>query len=179
MGALARTHRKKSLPIGGRQEKETKSIKDPNRLQTIGPNLGDYTQWVRLHAPTGRKSPDLRTARERKGEKYLNRLRTIGPNLGDYTQWVRSRAPTGRKVSRSEDDIKRIKETHRVIAVEESEVLDHGVGVVFHPIVCHRHGAMRSNREAVRGVGLSTDVPGARVLRPKLVHSLHLGSGAR
>src|SRR3954449_5846353 len=26
--------------------------KDPNRLRIIGPNLGDYTQWVRLRAPT-------------------------------------------------------------------------------------------------------------------------------
>ena len=154
-------------------------MKDPNRLQTIGPNLGDYTQWVRLRAPTGRKSPDLRTARERKSEKYPNRLRTIDPNLGDYTQWVRLCAPTGRKVCRSEDGIKRIKEIHRMIAVKELEVLDHGGGEVFHPIESHRHRAMRSSREAVRGVGLSTDVPSAGVLKPKLVHNLHLGSWDR
>src|SRR3954469_8483934 len=104
VGALACTHKKQSLPIGGRQERQTndisgikiridckqsarisgttpsgcacahppeekcpdwrkagdkaKSTKDPNGLQAIGPNLEDYTQWVRLRAPTGRKSPD-------------------------------------------------------------------------------------------------------------------------
>src|SRR3954465_13233457 len=63
VGALARTHRKKV----SRLEDDTRKIKskDPNRLRTIGPNLGNYTQWVRLHAPTGRKSPDWRTTRER------------------------------------------------------------------------------------------------------------------
>jgi hypothetical protein len=35
---------------------KVKGVKDPNRLQAIGPNLGDYTQWVRLRAPTGRKA---------------------------------------------------------------------------------------------------------------------------
>src|SRR3954468_24625676 len=32
VGALARTHRKKSLSVGGRHKKETNSIKDPSRL---------------------------------------------------------------------------------------------------------------------------------------------------
>src|SRR3954468_22852891 len=63
VGALARTHRKKSLPIGGRQDKKAKSIKDPNRLLTIGPNLGEYTQWVRLRAPTERKVSRLEEGR--------------------------------------------------------------------------------------------------------------------
>ena len=44
-----------SLSIGGRHKIETSFMEDPYRLQAIGLNLGDYTQWVRLHAPTGRK----------------------------------------------------------------------------------------------------------------------------
>src|SRR4051812_12689392 len=103
VGALARIHRKKSLPIGGRQERKARH-KDPNRLRTIGPNLRDYTQWVRLRAPTGRKVSRLEEGqKEKRSIKDSNRLRTIGPNLGDYTQWVRLRAPTGRKVSRLEE----------------------------------------------------------------------------
>src|SRR3954471_18863826 len=72
VGALARTHRKKSLPIGGRIEKEATSIKDPNRLQTIGPNLGDYTQWVRLRAPTERKVSQFEEARKRRLKSLLH-----------------------------------------------------------------------------------------------------------
>ena len=34
--------------------KAQKSKEDPNRLQAIGLNLGDYTHWVRLRAPIGR-----------------------------------------------------------------------------------------------------------------------------
>src|ERR1044072_4829441 len=117
--------------------------------------------------PLEAKFPDLRKARKTNNEhqrhKDPNRLQTIGPNLGDYTQWVRLRAPTGRKVSRSEDGVKEIRETHRMIAVEVLEGLDHGGGEVFHPIECHRHEAVRSNRKAVRGVGLAADVPGARI----------------
>src|ERR1041385_3710303 len=48
---------------------KARSIKDPNRLQAIGPNLGDYTQWVRLRAPTGRKVSRLEEGR-RKGKKH-------------------------------------------------------------------------------------------------------------
>src|SRR4051812_14035147 len=72
VGALARIHRKKSLPIGGRQERKARH-KDPNRLRTIGPNLGDYTQWVRLRAPTGRKVSRLEEGQK---EKQNIKIRT-------------------------------------------------------------------------------------------------------
>src|SRR4051812_36033072 len=42
-------------PDRRKARKKKQSIKDQNRLQAIGPNLGDYTEWVRLRAPTGRK----------------------------------------------------------------------------------------------------------------------------
>ena len=42
--------RRARLNIRGKKSKE-----DPNRLQAIDPNLGAYTQWVRLGAPTGRR----------------------------------------------------------------------------------------------------------------------------
>ena len=108
--------------------------------------------------------------------KDANRLQTIGPNLGDYAQWVHLRAPTGRKVSRFEDGMKEIKETHRVIAVEELEILSHGGGEFLHPIVGHVHGAMRHDREAVRSIGLGADMPSTRVLGPKLFHRPHQNS---
>src|SRR3954467_8157600 len=48
-------------------------MKDPNRLRTIGPNLGDYTQWVRLRAPTGRKVSRLEEGQK---EKQNIKIRT-------------------------------------------------------------------------------------------------------
>jgi len=76
--------------------------KDPNRLLTIGPNLGDYTHRKEVsRLEKGKK-------KKQKKHKDPNRLQKIGPNLGDYTQWVRLRAPTGRKVSRLEEAIKEI-----------------------------------------------------------------------
>ena len=45
--------------------KAHKSKEDPNRLQAIGPNLGDYTQWVRLRAPTVSKVSRLEEGKKK------------------------------------------------------------------------------------------------------------------
>ena len=51
-------------PIGGRHKESTKKSKeDPNRLQAIGLDLGDYTQWVRLRVPTQKKKKKEKTYR--------------------------------------------------------------------------------------------------------------------
>src|SRR3954469_16460913 len=76
VGALARTHRKKSLPIGERQEKEAKGIKDPNLLHAVGPNLGGSTQWVRWRAPTGNKLHQLQS-----GFSYTDKEETLRMTL--------------------------------------------------------------------------------------------------
>src|SRR3954467_7475632 len=103
VGALARTHRKKSLPIGGRRERNNKYKRSEqianNRPESRGLHpVGALarTHWKKSLPIGGR--PEKQTSM-----KDLNRLRTIGPNLGDYTQWVRLRAPTGSKVSRLEE----------------------------------------------------------------------------
>jgi hypothetical protein len=51
--------------------------------------------------------------------------------------------------------------------------LGHGDCEVPPPIVGHVHGAMRRDREDVRGAGLGADMTSARVLGPELVHSPH------
>src|SRR3954471_10376642 len=50
----------------GEQDKHQKR-EDPSRLRAIGPNLGDYTQWVRVRAPTGSK-----VSRLEEGDKEIN-----------------------------------------------------------------------------------------------------------
>src|SRR3954468_17419307 len=51
----------------GEQDKHQKQREDPNRLRAISLNLGDYTQWVRVHAPTGSK-----VSRLEEGDKETN-----------------------------------------------------------------------------------------------------------
>ena len=46
------------------------STKDPNLLRAIGPNLGDYTQWARLRAPTGRKIYRVKEINKKSSEAY-------------------------------------------------------------------------------------------------------------
>src|SRR3954469_3485959 len=51
----------------GEQDNHQKQREDQNRLRAIGPNLGDYTQWVRVRAPTGSK-----VSRLEEGDKETN-----------------------------------------------------------------------------------------------------------
>ena len=77
--------------------------KDPNRLQTIGPNLGDYTQWVRLRAPTGSKVSRLEEG-NKEGVKIKIRAESKqSAQISGTTPNGCASAPAGSKVSRSEE----------------------------------------------------------------------------
>ena len=51
-------------------------------MQAIDPNLGDYTQWVRLRAPTGRKFSRMEEiTKKKKQSKVLKAYRMVAVDL--------------------------------------------------------------------------------------------------
>jgi len=66
-----------------------------------------------------------------------------------------------------------------MMAVEQLEVLSYGGGEVVHPTIGCRQRILRGNQGAVRSIGLSADMSGARVFGPELIHRAHQNNRCR
>src|SRR3954469_23745113 len=114
----------------GEQDNHQKQREDQNRLRAIGPNLGDYTQWVRIRAPTGSKVSRLEEGDKETNQAILGtRPESRGLHPAGTQVYLREAEPSDLRKARRKKQSK-VGKAYRVVAVNLLKVLGHGHGEI-------------------------------------------------